>query len=764
MTTDPLRLIEDRLSAQGCQPRRTGTHVVARCPAHDDREPSLSVSPGRDQAVVVHCHAGCAPDDVIAALDLTWSELAPPAATPSGGRGLGEVVAEYEYTDEAGVPLFRVRRFDPKAFRQQRWDGRRWVHGLKDTRRVLYRLPAVHRTIEAGETVWLCEGEKDADRLAAAGVTATCSPMGAGKWRPEYAEALAGARVMVVADADEPGYAHALAAGASLTDHRAAVTYVLPAEDCKDAADHLAAGHGLDEFRLTTAAELGRLAHPDAGEDDAGDEDEGQALPEGGNQASRLVALAQAEYRIVLGADSRAYAVERNGPAIALSLRGRDGLRTRLARRLFELTRTAASSKALGDALGVLEGIAATTDPEPIGLRVAVTPAGAVALDLGTVDGRAVVAGPAGWDLAERSPVLFRRSALTAALPAPERGGNLDALAELINVDTAGFRLLVGWLAAALLPDIPHPVLCLFGEQGTAKTTAAKLLVSLIDPSPAPVRSAPSDAKDWAVTASASWLVAIDNVSTIPSWLSDTLCRAVTGEGFLTRALFTDDDVSVLAFRRVIALTSIDAGRLAGDLAERLLPVELTPITADRRRPDAEITAEYHRARPALLGALLDLLVQVLEALPTVRLDESPRMADFARTLAALDHVTGWTTLPDYLDAAAGAADTVLEADPIADGITRLAEAGRWTGTAGELHALLTPEHPPRGWPANGRVLAGAVRRLAPALRSNGVTVDFTRSPDGARRRLITVHAAEPAAPSGPIPASAASDPSDERP
>ena len=147
-----------------------------------------------------------------------------------------------------------------------------------------------------------------------------------------------------------------------------------------------------------------------------------------------------------------------------------------------------------------------------------------------------------------------------------------------------------------LIPDIPHPILALIGEQGTAKTTAARLVVSLVDPSPAPLRTAAqARCARGRRGGSASWIVALDNVSSIPAWFSDTLCKAVTGDGIVERALYTDDDINVITFRRCIALTTIDAGRLAGDLAERLLTVELARIPhrapATRRRDRRRLRA-----------------------------------------------------------------------------------------------------------------------------------------------------------------------------
>lgn len=443
------------------------------------------------------------------------------------------------------------------------------------------------------------------------------------------------------------------------------------------------------------------------------------------SQASRLVALATERYRLLRGDDSKPYATERNGPAIAHTLRGRDALRTRLAHLYYDIHGSTPGGSALTDALTVLEGQAERTDPEPVGLRVAPAGESTIALDLGGADGRCVLVGPEGWHLVDRSPVLFRRSVLTTPLPEPMRGGSLDPLRDLLNVDDNGFRLIVGWLVASLLPEIPHPILALIGEQGTAKSTAARLVVSLVDPSPAPLRTPPREMRSWAAAASASWVVALDNVSAVPGWLSDTLCKAVTGDGIVERALHTDDDINVLTFRRCIALTSIDAGRLAGDLAERLLTVELARIPPPSRRPDAEIDTAYASTQPSALGALLDLTSGVLAALPAVRLDELPRMADFARVLAALDQTCGWDTLAAYRSATAEANQAVLEADPVAEAIVLLVRRdGDWQGTASDLLAQITPERPPHGWPQTPQAITGALKRVAPALRASGISVD----------------------------------------
>ncbi|WKK26536.1 hypothetical protein QZH56_13635 [Streptomyces olivoreticuli] len=316
--------------------------------------------------------------------------------------------------------------------------------------------------------------------------------------------------------------------------------------------------------------------------------------------ASRLVALARERYAFVMSTDGRPYAVALDGPNLALPLRGRAGLRQRLARRYADTYEgEVASQSALADAMTVLEGIAEGTDPVPVHLRVGADAEGGIVVDLGTADGRAVTVTALGWRVVERSPVLFRRSGAMAPMPTPRLDGDgLAKLHALLNMDESSFRQLVAWLVAAWIPTIPHPVLTFKGEQGTGKSKTAQMVVNLIDPSPASKRSQPRDIKAWAAQAFNSWALCLDNISSIPPWLSDTLCKAVTGDGIVDRALYTDDDVVVLSFRRVLSMTTIDAGALAGDLAERLLMLDLQLIAEDRRRTEEELDQAFEAVRP----------------------------------------------------------------------------------------------------------------------------------------------------------------------
>lgn len=243
------------LNEAGC--RSNGRDNAWQCPAHEDSKPSLSLNRRDDgNGVVLYCHAGCTSEDVLQALRLTMSDL---YDTPmEEKRERPKVVAEYPYCNEAGEVLYSVRRIEPgydgerKTFRQYRPDGKA---GVKGVRRVLYRLPEVITQAQAGLTVLVVEGEKDADNLRALGAVATCNVGGAGKWNDDYTQFLRGAsEVVVITDKDEPGRKHAAAVAESVKRAGIPVRILQPARG-KDVSDHLSAGLGYEDLLPVDADE-----------------------------------------------------------------------------------------------------------------------------------------------------------------------------------------------------------------------------------------------------------------------------------------------------------------------------------------------------------------------------------------------------------------------------------------------------------------------------------------------------------------------------
>lgn len=217
--------------------RKTPNGWQACCPAHKDKKASLSISV-KEGKILLYDHAGCLPEAILEAVGLKLKDL---FLEPKAPAQKPEIVATYDYTDEAGKLLFQAVRFSPKDFRQRRPDGKgKWTWNLSDVRIVPYRLPAILKE----PSIFIVEGEKDADNLWKIGIPATCNPMGAGKWREEWSKFFEGKEVFILPDLDEPGRKHAVDVGKKLYGHTLRIKIIeLPKKaDVKDVSDWL--NHG----------------------------------------------------------------------------------------------------------------------------------------------------------------------------------------------------------------------------------------------------------------------------------------------------------------------------------------------------------------------------------------------------------------------------------------------------------------------------------------------------------------------------------------
>ncbi len=236
------------------------TATTTKCPAHSDNMASLSVGPGEDQPVTMFCHAGCTFEEILKAADIGFDAVMAEHQDETLATGrvwtpAGDASHRYIYTDENGRPLFEVLRVPKpggkKTFFQRHADPSAphgWAWNMDGVERVLYRLPEVLRAKERGDTIFVVEGEKDVETLRKHGAVATTSPMGAGKWRSEYSEALAGAKVIIIPDGDATGRAHGRAVRKELMAVGCAVSIKEAKVGCKDITDHINAGGTFDDL------------------------------------------------------------------------------------------------------------------------------------------------------------------------------------------------------------------------------------------------------------------------------------------------------------------------------------------------------------------------------------------------------------------------------------------------------------------------------------------------------------------------------------
>lgn len=437
------------------------------------------------------------------------------------------------------------------------------------------------------------------------------------------------------------------------------------------------------------------------------------------------------------------------------------GFRRWLTHEFYLAHRGAPNAEALQAGTSVIEARAHFDGPERATFLRVASEAARLYLDLADDTWRAVEIDRDGWRVVNNPPVRFRRAAGMLPIPAPIRGGSLAALGACLNfarsadgldgLDGESHTLAVAWLLAALRPVGPYPMLVISGEHGSAKTTFLHTLRSIIDPSTSPLRSLPREDRDIFIAASNAHILSYDNVSAMPGWMSDTLCRLSTGGGFATRTLYTDGEETIFDATRPIALNGIEDIVSRPDLADRGLFLTLAAIPEERRRSQSQVHAEIEAQRPAILGALLDAVANGLRRLPETRLTRLPRLADFALWSTACGDGLLWPPGAFMRAFDANRADAIEDAvagDPVASAIRRLITTdGAWTGTAERLmgdlvrHTGIAPS--PRTWPATARAMAGRIRRAAPFLRKVGITVAFTRSTDADRTRLIDIRGPE---------------------
>jgi hypothetical protein len=417
------------------------------------------------------------------------------------------------------------------------------------------------------------------------------------------------------------------------------------------------------------------------------------------------------------------------------------------------------SAEAIKRAIDTIDARAAHDGPErEVCRRIGRTP-DAVYLDLGDDTWRAVEVNADGWRVVERPPVRFRRQEGMLPLPEPIRGGNVDELRTLLNVDDDDFTLAIAWLLGAARGKGPYPLLVVSGEQGSAKSTFCRLLVGLIDPNAVPLRAPPRSDRDLHIAARNAHALCFDNVSRLDPWLSDTLCRLATGGGFAARELYTDAEEVLFRGMNPIVLNGIEDFVERPDLADRAITLMLRSVADAERRPEDEIDAEYERLRPRVLGALLDAVSAALRHLPETELDQLPRMADFAKWVVAGEHAL-WQPghfMSAYAENREQGQVDLLEADPVAAAVEKfLREQGElsagaadrptaWRGTMGELLEALnlnvdSEVGRDRRWPRDPRALAGRLRRAQPGLRKLGIEMVDGKRSNG--RRLIELELA----------------------
>lgn len=709
-----------------------------------------------EEVVLCHTHveqdAGI-PGYVYRGQNDIWGQYFP-ESKPSSKPTRPKAQKDFIYQDHDDQPLVKVTRKDDgkgkKRIYQSHWDGSRWQKGLSHLvkeRLRLYRIAdSINQEAIAQQSpILMVEGEGKVDVLLKLGVAATCPIGGAGKWRgygyPNYLEDLQDAVVVLCPDRDQPGIKHCLDIEQDFPGAQWLYVFPnssewenLPKKNGLDIADWVAQENvGVEEILGAIAPKRHLCIYREL----SATQEEAKEVSESKKTIAQLL-LEVADQGTYFHTPSKKAYVDIHINGIRQTLRVRNSIfKPWLQQELYLQHGKPVGSETLNQVLGLLEGRAIFLGEErEVFLRIAEWE-GKVYLDLARDDWKAVEIDTEGWRLVSEPPVRFHQVNNLLALPQPQKGGSLAELRELVNMDDGAWVLAINWLLFSFYPKYPHPILVLYGEQGTGKSYTANLLKALIDPGKAPLIANVADLRNLAIAAENRWVLAYDNLSHLSADQSDALCRISTGGGFSTRTLYKDDEETVFEFIRPQMLTGIDSLASRGDLLERSLMVRLSRIPEEGRLTEAELNAKLEQLRGRILGALLTALSETLKRLPDTKPERLPRMADFARFAiaaeTALDLPVG-SFLQVYSGNRQEAHETVLDAFPVALAIQRMMETRQsWTGTATDLVQELEKFVDKRitkrkEWAGNARSLGKALTRLAPDLLGIGIEVKFERT------------------------------------
>lgn len=423
--------------------------------------------------------------------------------------------------------------------------------------------------------------------------------------------------------------------------------------------------------------------------------------------------------------------------------------RTYLMRVYYLTTGKFSGAQALKDSMDLLSAEALFDSPKlALHLRYA-KHEDAIYIDLGNDAWEQVRINKDGWAVigGKDSPVKFMRTQGMKAMSIPSKEGKIEDLRQFLNIENeSDWILIVAWLIGAMKPTGPYPILTIQGEQGTAKSTTAKLLKDLVDPSVVPSQSLARSERDLIITASNSWLNSYDNLSKMPNHLSDAFCRIATGGGLRTRTLFTNDDEMLFNPVRPQIFNGIADIATRPDLADRALTICLMPIPKEKRISEMQLMEKWELRKAGIFGALCNALSVALARHKNINIKMLPRMADFAIWASAAEFSFGWnegTFMQEYENNRLRLIDIAIEADPVALAVIDMIEKEngyKWSGKASDLLEILKSKVGEqvtrlKSWPKQPNFLSNNLRRCATSLREKGISIEWIKSGD----RIITI-------------------------
>lgn len=455
------------------------------------------------------------------------------------------------------------------------------------------------------------------------------------------------------------------------------------------------------------------------------------------SQADTLVRIASGHY-LFHDLTGNAYAKYRNTNHSEIWPVHSRSYREWLAYHFYNQENKVPNTSAMSDALTTISGKARFAGPmHDLKVRVA-WHSGSIWYDLADDRWRAVRIDRDGWQIVDEPPVLFRRYSHMLPQIEPARGGDASRIFDFLRLPDDNLDcLFITWLISCFVPDIPHPILIPYGPFGSGKTVQCRFIKSLVDPSAIPTLSFAGDRVQLVQQLAHHYCAMYDNIHHISTETSDLLCRAVTGEGFTKRQLYSDDDDVLYQFQRVIGINGLELMAERADLLDRAILLECEPIPDDKRLTETELWQKFNEAKTEILGGIFDTLWLALGILDGIKLHSLPRMADWMRWGCAIAEAQSYgktTFLQGYAKAHRHQSLEALKANLVTEALMAYMESQDiFEGTVGQLLKALTQkaeqmniETKAKGWPKLPNQLTKNLKGVRPNLEKEGIQITFT--------------------------------------
>lgn len=350
------------------------------------------------------------------------------------------------------------------------------------------------------------------------------------------------------------------------------------------------------------------------------------------------------------------------------------------------------------------------------------------------------------WEIIPASFPLYRRFTHMQPQVEPVADGDPKKVLEFLTIQKESCLLFLVYLISLFIPRIAHPVLAVFGDQGSAKSFLCTCINRLVDPTLTERIIQPKNERDLIQTLRQKYVTVLDNLSKIDNRVSDIFCQVCTGGSISLRQLYTDEGENIAQFRHVVILNSVSLAIVNSDLMDRSIILKLQRIHPKDRKPEEELWDEFEKARPCILGGIFDTIAEAMAIYPTLKLEHLPRLADFAKWGYAIAQALGESGeqfLKDFNANIKLQNESVVQQNVLCQAVLSLmVEQPQHLKSVADMHAKLKriagDDHRDETFPKLPHNLRKKLDTLRPTLLEHGITFKFSARQSGGIQILFS--------------------------